>query len=88
MSAARKLGPGDDIEMMKSPDHWPHRWLPLTRRAQLPEGHPARMGQTDLGILVMGGGPIVRLGNIFMPTRETIAYQDFEAIYDAGWRVD
>lgn len=89
MPTVRKLGLGDDIEMMKTPDHWPHRTLPLKRTpASLPEGNAARMGNSDLGFLTMGNGPKVYLGNIFMPTNEIIAYDDFEAIHDAGWRVD
>lgn len=89
MTAVRKLGSGDDIEMMKTPDHWTHFFLPLKRTpALLPPEHPARMGNDDLGVIVMGGGPNVRLGNMFMPTDEIVRYSDFEAIYDAGWRVD
>lgn len=89
MTAVRKLGPGDDIEMMRTPDQWTHSFLPLKRTpALLPLNHPARMGDSDLGILAMGGGPNVRLGNMFMLTAEFVRYDDFEAIHDAGWRVD
>jgi hypothetical protein len=89
MTEVRTLGPGDDIEMMKTPDHWPNRFLPLTRRpAQLAEDNPARMGDADLGVLMMNGQPTVYLGNMFLLTSESIKYDDFEAIYAAGWRVD
>lgn len=89
MTAVRKLGPGDDIEMMQTPDQWTHSFLPLKRTPSiLPLNHPARMSGDDLGILTMGGGPTVRLGNMFKLTDEIIRYDSFQAIYDAGWRVD
>ena len=35
MDNVKQLGPGDDIEMMKTPDQWPlGRVLPITRKVQ------------------------------------------------------
>lgn len=45
-------------------------------------------GQLELAFLVAGEGPLLGLGNIFMGATEVKQYQDFEAIYDDGWRVD
>lgn len=74
-----KLGPGDDLEMMKSPDQWSSARLPLLR---------GKAPNQELAFLVMGWGPRLFYGNIFMPTGESKDYTDFEAIVDDGWVVD
>lgn len=77
----------DHIAMMKGENEggflaWP-MWprLPLKRRHQSGVGY-------DTAFLVAGEGPVIGIGTIFTGADEIKGYQDFEAIYDDGWRVD
>lgn len=77
------------VQMMQTPDEWP-AWpkLPLTKGA-------LGNGSHELGFLVQGYGPIVYKGNIFTSVDAFVLnrvpkemFKTFEAVYEAGWRVD
>ena len=81
----RRLGPGDDREMLEHPEHWPHwPFLPLKRW---------RSQRIDTAV-VMGTDPlrIARGANIMMlptnPTNETWPVATVDAILAEGWVVD
>jgi hypothetical protein len=71
------------LDMMNNPGRWP-RWpfLPLVNE------------DNRLGILLDSGKEkIVLLSNLFLMPQsyedaELIKYQSYEAVYEAGWRVD
>lgn len=65
----------------------PNEWVSLTLCC------PIKRWSKDNGMetaYLIGDGPIIYHGNIFARTREDRAekFDSFEAIYDAGWRVD
>lgn len=72
----------DEIAFMKNDLGWPLLWLPLKRR---PNENP------NCGVLV-DPKPWVYLVNLYATQNineaEILKYQDWEALYDAGWRVD
>lgn len=95
-----KLGPGDDLQMMKTPDAWPHRFLPLTRRTEKAESGALAK---ELGIMVMHRDvPRTRvyLTHMFDARLRRLVrhgteadipfkdYPDFEGILNDGWLVD
>ena len=70
----------DHVAFMQDEDEWPHwPYLPV-------KNYP------KVGLLVGGQGPTVYLKNMYdqesLQDVEKIEYADFEACFDAGWRVD
>lgn len=94
MSAEKQLGPGDDLEMMRSPDRWPC-WpvLPLKRY----DGKD-RCGFPSTGLIAeLDGVPRFTVfdGNLFQrplcfddPKTVRYDYDSFEAMLADGWVVD
>ena len=74
----------EELAMMRGARPWPHHHLLCLRNGARcgPDGLPA------LGLLVWSQGPRVWLGSIYEEPRESVAYESFDALYDAGWRVD
>jgi hypothetical protein len=84
----------EEIEMMRDYTKWPHLFLPLKRKTRDmgsdADGQPVR----DLAIL-LDDGPTLYFINLWNASRvrdwgevPKKVYQDYEAIYDDGWRVD
>jgi hypothetical protein len=82
MTEEKKTRLETDLEFIANEDDWP-RWpaLPLKRPDQV-------------GILIAGSGPKVFVIGLFEATpagiraAETIQYQDYEGMFDDGWRID
>lgn len=78
--------PFDDVAFMQKEDDWP-AWPRLPLKRSRSEG---RFPQ--LGIMVAGRKPEVYLTSMYNKTPlsdvESIKYESFQAVVDAGWRVD
>lgn len=83
----------EEVAMMTTPDVWPHTFV-------LPLKHKNSDGQTDnWGFMYSGvdvvAEPKIYIGNMFEIDRkmdltkfDTICYDTFEEVVDAGWVVD
>ena len=87
MKTERRLGPGDDMEMIKSPELWPYTiYLPMKNYKRVGPGE-----FPDTGIILAIRPTRVFLGTLGM-TRwekaEHIDYASVEELLAAGWQVD
>ncbi len=81
----KKLGPGDDLEMIRSPSHWPC-WprLPLVRSDVLYDEHICFV--VDDGKMLT-----VYLTLIYYRVTDTtqkLEYKTHQELFEDGWRVD
>lgn len=90
----KRLGPGDDLEMINTPSLWP-TWpfLPVKRyEAEVSEGfHDLAMLQ--LGVIWARRPTTVMLGCLWLtdfaaPDAKHISYSSVEELLAASWRVD
>lgn len=86
----KKLGPGDDLEMINSPDLWP--WYPMLPLKNPKMDDPHMPGTSAPGVITVGNPTRVLLGCMFMmyPSESMphIQYESVQALLDAGWIVD
>lgn len=86
----KKLGPGDDLEMINSPDLWPC-W-PLLPLKNPKMDDPNMPGTSAPGVIIYTNPTRVILGCMFLMnfTDDTpsIQYESVQAMLDAGWIVD
>lgn len=79
--SARKLGPGDDLEMINTPEQWP-AW-PYLPMKYIEQGYP----QAGF-FFAMKAGPVFYLGNIYTPLDATKTEFTPEEVIAKGWIVD
>lgn len=93
--------PGADIRMMKTPDLWPHgAFLPIKRRGGTLTGGDdglllAVPGFPRATVFLLNMLDRRRRMLLIDPAKavaelgiDYLSYDDLEAVYDAGWRVD
>jgi hypothetical protein len=86
------MGPGDDREMIESPDKWGSPLLALKRFYDW-VGNDCRdkFGLPQFGVLIGHEGPTVYLTNLFMPELDScdkLEYNSVDELLAAGWTVD
>lgn len=75
--------------MIEDPMSWPLLVLPM-KNSRVPDedGFP-RLGYITAGMTSHEGTErVIHLGPMYAPNGETEAYQDVDALLDAGWVVD
>jgi len=78
----------EEIIAFNNPSYWP-QWpfLPVKKGSFNELDH-------EIGVIVAGRGAVVFLVNLFLATTESlrlcekVVFDNFEALYDAGWRGD
>lgn len=85
----RRLGPGDDLEMINNPDLWP-LWpvLPLKNPREV---DPVDGTKPNLGFIVHGQPTVVVIGVMLLTNLTTArrrGYSSVEALLEDGWEVD
>jgi len=86
---ARKLGPGDDLEMIQSPWLWPYSfYLPMKHKTRK---DPNLFNSPVTGLILAGKPTVVLLGTLGLTdwTRAArVEYRTVEALLADGWIVD
>ncbi len=83
----RKLGPGDDLEMINSPHLWPWKdRLPVINRTKV---CPFVGGMGMPGVIFKDNPTTVHVGLIFLGlTGERFCYSSVAELLQEGWRID
>lgn len=90
-----RLGRGDDLQMFRTPDAWPHPYLPLTRGGSGPAAQlgivvaRADVSRSRVFLVNMFDGRLRKL--IRRGDQGDMPYEDYptiEKMIEAGWHVD
>lgn len=85
----KRLGPGDDLEMINSPALWPWRhYLPVKNPEEV---DPVMGTKPNVGVIVSGQLTVVHIGCLFtkeFSRGEKRTYPSVEALIADGWIVD